>query len=46
MVTGLLCVLPALLPDHGAAQAYEALAATRAAVMPSMPYPGYLSTAD
>jgi hypothetical protein len=42
MVTGLLCVLPELLPNHGAAQAYEALAATRAAAMPSMPYPGYL----
>ena len=42
MVTGLLCVLPALLPNHGTAQPYEALAATRAVVMPSMPYPGYL----
>jgi hypothetical protein len=42
MVTGLLCVLPVLLPAHRAAQAYEALAKTRAVVTPSMPYPGYL----
>ncbi|HMF69160.1 MAG TPA: hypothetical protein VK602_16310 [Phyllobacterium sp.] len=33
MVTGLLCVLPMLLPTHGAAQTYEALAMTRAAVL-------------
>ena len=39
MATGLLCVLPVLLPTHGAAQAYEALATTRG---PPMPYPGYL----
>ena len=42
MVTGLLCVLPVLLPTHGAAQAYEALTKTRTVVTPSMPYPGYL----
>jgi hypothetical protein len=42
MVTGLLCVLPVLLPAHRAALAYEALAKTRAVVTPSMPYPGYL----
>jgi hypothetical protein len=42
MATGLLCVLPVLLPTHGAAQACEALATTRVAVTPPMPYPGYL----
>src|SRR4030081_2818409 len=42
MATGLLCVLPVLLPAHGAAQAYEALATTRVAVTPPTPYPGYL----
>jgi hypothetical protein len=42
MVTGLLCVLPTLSPALGAAQAYEALATTRAAVTPPMPYPEYL----
>ncbi len=35
-----------LLPTNGAAQAYEALAMTRAAVTPPMPYPGYLPVAD
>ena len=43
MVTGLLCVLPGLLPTHGAAQAYEALAMMRAAVTPPMP-PSRLSS--
>jgi hypothetical protein len=42
MVTGLLCVLPVLLSTHGAAQAYEGLARTRAVLTPSMAYPGYL----
>ncbi len=42
MVTGLLCALPALLPNHRAAQAYEALSKAHAVVTPSMPYPGYL----
>jgi hypothetical protein len=41
-VVGLLNVLAVLLPAHGAAQAYEALATTRTAVTPPMPYPGYL----
>jgi len=35
-----------LLPTNGAAQAYEALAMTRAAVTPPMPYPGYLPVTD
>ena len=41
-VCGLLYVLAVLLPAHGAAHAYEALARTRTVVTPSMPYPGYL----
>lgn len=45
MVTGLLCVLPELLPTLDAAQAYEASATTRVAMTPSIPYPGYLQPA-
>jgi hypothetical protein len=46
MVTGLMCVLPMLLPINGAAQACEALPMTRAAVTPPVPYPGYLPVTD
>ena len=42
MITGLLYVLPVFLPIHGAAEAYETLATTRAAVTLPMPYAGYL----
>jgi hypothetical protein len=41
-VAALLCVVPVLLPTHGAAQAYEAMATTPAIVTLSTPYPGYL----
>lgn len=34
--------MPILVPTHSAAQAYETLATTRPAVMPPMPYSGYL----
>ena len=42
MVTGLLCVLPALSPTHGTELAYEALATAHAIVTPSASYPDYL----
>jgi hypothetical protein len=42
MVTGLLFVLPALLPSHGTARAYETLATVRAAVTPSIVNLGYI----
>jgi hypothetical protein len=40
MVFELLCFLPVLLPAQGAAQGYETVEAARAAVTPSMAYPG------